>query len=124
MSFPADQLDLNLMMSRRAFPTAQEAFEGAVLRTAAASAMVGFHGSDTSPETGAVALVREDGDYVDLVGEIVRVSRRLSGGTRSALVYVVGTGPILDDLSLSRRAFMALGILASETLECSIEVIA
>jgi hypothetical protein len=124
MSFPDDQLDLNLMMSRRAFPVAQAAFEGAVLRTAAANAVIGFHGSDTSAETGAVALVREDGDHVDLVGEIVRVSRRLSGETRTVLVYVFGTGPILDDLSLTRRGFMGLGILAAETLECSIEVIA
>ena len=98
-----DQLDSDLMISRRAFAVAQEAFSGSVLRVAAEEAQIGWHSTDTHPETGSVALVREDGDLVDLVGEVVRVERRLNAETRVVYAYVYATGTILDD-SLSLAA--------------------
>jgi expansin (peptidoglycan-binding protein) len=124
MTVTKDQLDLDLMKSRRVFAVAQEAFAGAVLRVAAADATIGWHSTDLHPETGSVALVREDGDFADLVGEVISVTRRLPTETRVVYAYVLGTASILDDLSLARRAFMGLGILTNEQLSCSIEVIA
>jgi hypothetical protein len=124
MSVTEDQLDIDLMQSRRAFPVAQQLLSGPVLRQETESAVIGWHGSSTHPETGSVALVREDGAFVDLVGHIVRIDRQLSGATRSVYAYVVATGPIADDLSLTRRAFLGLGILANETLDCAIQVLA
>lgn len=124
MSVIRDQLDIDLMRSRRAFPVAQALLEGPVLRQEAEGAVIGWHGSATHPETGSVALVREDGEFSELVGNIVRIDRRLSGATRSVYAYVVSTAPIEDDLSLSRRAFLGLGVLANETLDCSIQVLA
>lgn len=117
------QVDEDLLISRRAFAVAQEEFAGAGLRVAAEAADIGWHGTDLHPETGSVALVREDGPYVDLVGEIVGVSRTLSAESRTVYAYVIGTAPILDDLSLARRAFMGLGILSNELLVCTVEVI-
>lgn len=124
MSAPTQQLDLDLMMSRRAYPVAQEAFSGPVLRVAAEEAAIGWHGAELHPETGSVALVREDGPFVELVGEIVRIERRLASETRVVFAYVYATAAILDDLSLARRTFMGLGILANENLVCSIGVVA
>jgi len=124
MTILDDQLDLDLMHSRRAFPVAQALLSGAVLRLAASEASIGWHGTEVSPETGSVALVREDGPFVELVGEIVRLERRVGIHDRAVYAYVYGTGPILDDLSLARRTFMGLGILANENVSASIEVIA
>jgi hypothetical protein len=118
------QTDIDLMMARRAFAVAQENFAGAVLSTAALVADVGWHGTDLHPEAGSVGLVREDGDYVDLVGEIIKVSRVLTIETRVVYAYVVGTAGIIDDLSLSRRTFLGLGPLSNEQLVCTVEVIA
>lgn len=124
MSVLTDQLDLDLMHSRRAFPVAQGLLAGAVLRIAAEAAVVGWHGSDLHPETGSVALVREDGEFTDLVGQIIRIERPIPGSSRSVYAYVYGTAPIADDLSLARRCFLGLGILANEVLTCSVEVLA
>lgn len=124
MSVTDDQLDHDLMIARRAFPVAQELLAGPVLRTESESAAVGWHDTGVSPETGSIALVPEDGDLVDLVGHLVRVDRHLAGSTRTVYAYVYGTAAIADDLSLSRRCFLGLGILANETLECEIGVLA
>lgn len=123
MSVAEDQLDLKLMRARRAFPVAQELLSGPTLRLAATAAQIGWHGSDTHPETGSVALVSESGEYADLVGHLIRVERHLAGEERFVYAYVIATGPVIDDFSLSRRTFLGLGILANEVLSCSVEVL-
>lgn len=124
MSVTEDQLDLDLMHARRAFPVAQELLSGPVLRLAAEEAQIGWHGSDTHPETGSVALVSESGDFVDLVGHLIRVERQLAGGQRSVYAYVLATAAVADDdFSLTRRTFLGLGVLANEVLTCSVEVL-
>lgn len=120
----ATQTDADLMNSRRAFPEAQELLRGATFERVAEGAAVGWHGSEVSPETGCVALVREDGPYTALVGEIVKLTHPLATGTRSVYVYVFATAAVLDDISISRRAFLALGILANANLDCVVETIA
>lgn len=122
----AAQRDTELMMSRRAFPVAQDAFAGPVLREVSAAAAVGWYYTDLHREIGSIALVRENGPHVDLVGEIVKVTRTMATETRVVYAYVYATAPILEewDLALSRRAFLGLGILANEQLDCRVEVIA
>lgn len=124
MTILEDQLDIDLMHSRRAFPVAQTLLSGPVLRVAASEATIGWHNTEVSPETGSVALVREDGPFVELVGEIVKIERRVGVHDRIVYAYVFATGPIIDDMSLARRAFMGLGILANANVGASIEVIA
>lgn len=113
-----------LMIARRSFPTAQELFAGAVLREAASSAQIGWHDTDVCAETGAIAVVPDESELTDLVGEIIVVKRRLPAEIRGVYVYVLARAAVADDLSLSRRAFLHLGLLASESIECSVEVIA
>jgi len=124
IDFLAAQADLDLQMARRAFPVAQAAFDGPVHDLAAEAADVGWHDTSTNPETGSIALVREDSELVELVGDIVKISRAMPTETRVVFAYVLGTASIVDDLSLARRPFMGLGILANETLSCKIETIA
>jgi hypothetical protein len=68
---------------------------------------------------GCLALASADSDYEDLVGSILRVT----SGHRSVLVYCVASVVIEHDLSLTRRAWMALGDLASTTLTARVEVL-
>lgn len=116
------QLEPELMASRRAFPVAQALLAGGAQRTAAAAAQVEWHDSVEHPETGAVALAPISGEFSDLVGEIVKVTR--TDGGRSVYVYVVGSTDLPDGvaLSLARRPFLALGLLANEYLVCTVEV--
>lgn len=121
------QTDAELMASRRAFPTAQQLLAGGVLRVVADVLNVGWHDSSEHPETGAVALVSENGELVDLVGEVVQVTRYpVATGAATCAVYVVGSGDLEADIdiSLSRRAFLSLGLLSLESLPCRVEVIA
>jgi hypothetical protein len=118
------QMIPELMIARRAFPVAQELLAGAVLREASASAQIGWHDTTACAETGAIALVPPEGELTDLIGDTVVVKRHLATETRGVYVYVLARAAIPDALSLSRRAFLHLGPLASETIDCSVEVIA
>lgn len=113
-----------LMIARRAFPVAQELFTGPILREANPSAMVGWFDTSVCAEGGAIAVVPVEGMLTELVGEIIVVKRRLPTEVRGVYVYVIGRAAIDEDLALSRRAFLRLGLLASESLDCSVEVIA
>jgi hypothetical protein len=111
------------MIARRAFPVAQELLSGPVLRKAASSANVGWHDTEVCAETGAIAVVPSEGELVDLVGEIIVVKRHLPTEVRGAFVYVLARAAVPNDLSLSRRAFLHLGLLSGTALDCSVEVI-
>lgn len=113
-----------LQLARRAFPTAQRLLRGGTLREASPAAQIGWHGTEVTPETGSVAVVPTSGPLADLVGEIVVVRRIMPTEIRSVFAYVIGAAPIVDDLSLARRPFLALGLLANESLTCSVEVVA
>lgn len=113
-----------LMIARRAFPVSQELFSGPVLREASPSAQIGWHDSEICAEAGAIAIVPEDGDLTELVGELVVVKHHLPAEIRGVFVYVLARGAVQGDLSLSRRAFLHLGLLSLEAIECTVEVLA
>lgn len=118
------QVEPEAMMARRAFPVSQQLLGGATVEVAAESLNVGWHGTDLHPENGATALVDPAGDYAGLVGEILCLTRLERGG-RSIYVYVIGSAK-LDadvDISVSRRAFLGIGILASEFVAAKAEVV-
>lgn len=120
-----DQVDPKLMMSRRAFPVSQLAWAGAPVRQVGSELAIGWHDSSATGETGAIALVNQTGNYLDLIGEIIRVTTTTPGGReRSSLVYVYEMASLDVDISLSRRAFLALGLLPTESLLGKVETIA
>ncbi|MGH2939834.1 MAG: hypothetical protein ACRDPE_17115 [Solirubrobacterales bacterium] len=121
-TFLAEQNDLDLLLSRRALAVSQEAWDGEARAVAAVAANIGWHGSQTHKETGAIALVPIEGKFSELVGEIVRVTR-LGGSPapRSVLVYVYARIDTDLDMTITRRAFQELGLLANESIEARIE---
>lgn len=120
----AAQLEPEILLSRRAWAVSQAAFEGGLLRVAANFEEVGWHSNEVYSETGAIAVVQAGGGLDDLIGEIVRVRRRLPAGDRVVLVYVAGSAAIPQRFSVTRRAFLYLGNLALEHVVVDLEVIA
>lgn len=117
------QKDPVLMVSRRALPESQRIWDGPSIRRVAGEASLAWHGGDLNSETGATGLVRRGGPYEDLVGELVRITRRLPSGDRSVIVYVLETADRETDLSVSRRAFLSIGNLANESLAVEVDVV-
>jgi hypothetical protein len=122
--FLDEQIDADLQLSRRALSVSQAAWDGPAISTAASSAEVVWHGSEAHKETGAIALVPLDGDLSELVGNIIRVTRIEGYRRRSVCVFVFDTVDMEGDLSLARRPFIELGLLANESIECLVEVVA
>lgn len=115
----AEQAEQEILDARRAFPKAQELLGGEVDRRLPGTIAVGWYDSRVSGENGAFAVVRLGGPYDDLIGEILRVS----ADDRTVFVYVLGRGAVPTDLALARRAFLDLGVLALESLDCTVETV-
>ena len=113
----------DLHVARYGFNTAQAVF----LQSTAESrsqrfATCEWYGGKLSEEQGSNALVRSDGPLADLVGERLLVSDPAGG--RSVAVYChAENSQVRTDLSLSRRAFLAIGYLADEVLDVTVEVL-
>lgn len=106
-----------LLIIERAFPEAQRLLSGATV-THYGRVDVGWHDTAVSPWTGAAAVVRRGGPLMELIGQTLRVT----SDDGSCLVYVVGGGDVLQDLSVARRAFLALSPLAEDELDCMVEI--
>lgn len=84
-----------------------------------------WHGTYLDPQSqgASLAVAQLNGTLTDLVGERVRVT----SGTRSTVVFVHRETDLdLDDdtqISLSRRAWLALARPAEDTLQVTVEVI-
>lgn len=117
------QRDPALLISRRALPEAQALWDGPVIRSISVDAMLAWHGGELDPETGATGLVLRGGEHEDLIGELVRFTRRLPLGDRSVIVYITGSADRETDFSISRRSFLKLGHLAHESISVEVEVV-
>jgi hypothetical protein len=84
-------------------------------------ATCGWHGSDFDPNLGSFAVVQRGGKLDDLLGERIKVT---AGPGRAVYAYVIDTLDTLDDLSLTRRCFMALAPPATTALDVLVEVVA
>lgn len=113
-------IEEEIAAGRRAFPMAQQLLAGATSRRIPGFVEVCWHGSERSPESGAFGLVSIDGGLDDLVGDIVKVT----GPTGAfVFVYVLGQRDVTCPLSVSRRAFLGLGLLAQQPLSCIVEAV-
>lgn len=87
-------------------------------------ASCGWHDSTLDAERGAFAIVSQDGPLADMVGERLAVSRRDLGVARTVYVYVHSdSNTITEELSLTRRAFMALGDPALDEVPVVVDVV-
>lgn len=120
---PVYDVDEEVHVGRRAFGEAQDAFRDVPSARLDNFVDVGWYGTETHPEAGAFALVREGGPLEYLVGEILAVTRDVSADPQPTFVYVVGALPIPDDLALYRRAFLNFSGLFNDTVRCVVEVI-
>jgi hypothetical protein len=91
-------------------------------------ASAGWHGPDTDAERPAFCIARSDGPLADLVGERLRVTRRTGTLERSVSVYchdeqAFPAEAAGEDLSLTRRAFLALAPLWRDSLPVEVLVL-
>lgn len=110
---------MGVMIGRRAYPTAQVLLSGVPLYKIPRFVDVGWYDTRIHPETGAFAVIREDGPLEELAGEVLRVTC----GRRSTFVYCAGSADVPTDLALYRRAYLDLMLLSREAVPCIVEVI-
>lgn len=111
-------IEEEVLWARRAFPKAQELLAGEADHLLGRISL-GWHHTDISPEAGSFCIVRRGGPYEDLLGDILI----LTVGLRAPIyVYVLNTAPIVADISLARRAFLALGRLSHDRIQARVEV--
>lgn len=113
-------IEPEILDARRAFPTSQGLLGGPSVRQVQGLVVTGWHDTSVSGERPSFAVVRRDGPQLDLIGEIIRVSY----ADRSVFAYVLGSALIPVDLSLARRAFLAIGLLAAESIDATVDVVA
>lgn len=92
-------------------------------------ATAGWHGASIDPETGAFCIVRSDGPLASLVGERLRVTYRQGTLARQVVVFChdlqdFGEQASDEDLSLTRRAMLALAPLALDSITVDVAVMA
>lgn len=99
----------------------QAALAGAPLNPRAASLLAcGWHGTATDPGRGAFAVVDAAGPGAGLVGHQVRVTHVASG--RVVYVWVrAAVNDLVDDMTLTRRAFVELAPLWTTNLTVRVE---
>lgn len=120
-----DALDLStpaepeVLAARRAFPKAQELLAGGARRRISSLVEVGWHDIAAHPERGAFALVRRTGPYEELVGEILMLTYE---DRPTIFVYCVNTADVPQDITVYRRAFIALARPARTSIPCTVEV--
>lgn len=109
----------SVLDGRQAFLDAQEAFPGDSVALGFYS--VSWYGSSVSDERGSFGIVDPAMALADAVGEIIEVTY----SKRKVRVYVIGSqGNLGTDLGITRRAYLALGLLAVDPISAQIGVVA
>lgn len=116
------QYETELVIGRRSFASAQAAFslfQG--VQSIHTLVSLSWHGTNTDVNEGSFAVVQTGSALEELVGEIVRVKV----DARSVYAYVVTAADISVDMTLARRPFMAVGLLAQSPggLNATVEVL-
>lgn len=122
---PAVVVVVEVPSSQEPEALAELALPEALLRVArsptlpAVAAVVGWHGPEVEAVQGIIALVRPDGAWAGLVGEVLRLRR----GSSVTFVWVyASSADIRADLSVSRRAFMEFARPAEGAVPVVLEV--
>lgn len=119
---PRDLID-PAVLARLGWLTAQELLESGVLVTPTFDTSATWHGTSVDPNRGSFAVVRAGSDLAGLVGQRLKVTTRRTN-PRSCFVYVFQAISTLDaDLSLARRAFAELELLAADSVDVHVEVL-
>lgn len=82
-------------------------------------AVVGWHGDVFDPEIGSFVIAKTGTPFAELVGQRVWVSTRTS--RRAVYAFVHSEADIFEDLSLTRRLFQSLELLAVDELAAFVE---
>lgn len=111
-------IEAEINAGRRAFPVTQELFAGTPFGTAL-QLQCGWHDTSVNVETGAFAVVQTGAGLDDLIGEIVEVTN----GVNLVYVFVLLAAGVPVQLSLARRAWMALSRPSIESLPCTVQAV-
>jgi hypothetical protein len=111
---------VTLLSARRAFPVAQQLLAGVPILTPPLDVSVGWYDTALDPERGSFAVVAEGGEHEDLIGEVIAVTYR----GRSVNAYVLGARGISTEFALQRRAFLAIAVPSTESVQAQAEVLA
>lgn len=112
------------ILARMGWETAQEMLSSGPLGTPVFDTLATWHGTAVDQNRGSFAVVRAGSVLKDLVGERLKLTTRSSARPRSCLVYVFQAVTALDaDLSLARRAFAELELLAADFVDVHVEVL-
>jgi hypothetical protein len=112
------------VIARLGWTDAQRLLLSATLVSPIFSTTAGWHGTVVDPNRGSFAVVRNGGPLADLVGERLKLTT-VGNNARTCLVYVFqGVSSLEHDISLARRAFASLELLAKDTVDVKIEVLA
>lgn len=109
-----------LLDGRRAFPMAQQLLAGVPIRVLPERVQVGWYDSQVDPESGAFAVVQRGGEFDDLMGKRLRI---LTEDGAEVFVYVLGARSIPTPIAVWRRVFLALALLSTDELSCTVEVV-
>lgn len=116
---PTDPFVQRAAYAGRAFPRSQELLSGDALSVVGRPVQVTWHDMGLSPYGGAYAVVNDQiEDMTALLGSVVRVGAY----GRSVLVAVIASGVMDEDISLARRAYLALAPWNVDPLLGGIEV--
>ena len=85
-------------------------------QSTAIRAQCGWHGTRFAEEEGAFAIVKLGGLLSDYVGERVKVEH----DGRAVYVYVYDERDIMEDISLTRRAFLEISMATAEVLDATV----
>jgi hypothetical protein len=103
---------------RQCLPDAQAALAGAVMQLGYFT--VRWHWMDVSDELGSFAVVDGNSPISGMVGDTAWVS----SGARGVAAYVIGSQHNLGaDISIERRAFMQIGLLAESPMSARVGVV-
>lgn len=112
------------VIARLGWADAQRLLLSAALSSPIYQATAAWHGTVVDPNRGSFAVVRAGGPLASLVGERLKLTTA-GPYPLSCLVYVFQAVPSLEqDISLARRAFASLELLARDTVDVKIEVLA
>lgn len=84
---------------------------------------LGWHGTRIDPERGSFAVVDADGPLADLVGERVRITSGRGEIQRSVIAYCHNRATLGEDMSVTRRLFLALAVPGDDSLSVEVEII-
>lgn len=120
MAYAPPANELEVWYARLPWEQSQRVFSGtSPVAGSATAATVAWHGTALSAERGAFAAARAGGPFDAWVGERVKITARRT--RRAVYVYVNDLVDIDQDLSLPRRAFMALASLPHDELAATVE---